>query len=310
MKNIIIDCDPGHDDALAIMTAFASEQIHLLGITTIGGNNHLEKVTQNAKNILQFLHADIPLASGQEGPLVKQLQIAPEAHGDSGMDGPSFQKNHYPLASKNAVTFMYEKIMRCPSLVTIVGIGPLTNIALLLKTFPEIKSKIEMISIMGGGISRGNYSPLAEFNIYVDPEAAEIVFQSGIPIVMAGLDVTEQAEITVAEIESLKNKGKASRLAYELLDFYNKSGKKYGFENSPIHDLCAVNYLLKADLFEGEYGDVHVITDDSSARGLTYFDQRRLHNTHPHVYILKKVNRKGFVSILIQSLEKLDEQLQ
>lgn len=309
MKNIIIDCDPGHDDALAIMTAFASEKLNILGVTTIGGNNSLEKVTRNAKNILHFINAKIPLASGQAGPLVKKLQTAPEAHGDSGMDGPTFKENNYPIESTNAVMFMYQKIISSPKSVTIVGIGPLTNIALLIKTFPEIKSKIELISIMGGGITHGNYSPLAEFNIYVDPEAAEIVFQSGIPIVMSGLDVTEQAEITLSEINSLKNKGKASHLAYELLSFYNESGKKYGFENSPIHDLCAISYLLNPKIFDGVNGDVHVITDESPARGLTYIDQRKLPTHVNHVFILNTVNREAFVALFISSLEKLDTYL-
>ncbi|MFQ7233864.1 MAG: nucleoside hydrolase, partial [Enterococcus hulanensis] len=241
MKHLLIDCDPGHDDALAIMAALANPKyFNVLGITTIGGNQTLKKVTENAKNILSFLNANVPLAAGQAGPLVKPLQTAPEAHGATGMDGPYFVGADYPIASTNGVQFLAEKIRTNKDKVTLVALGPLTNIALLIKNYPELLSQIEEISLMGGGIHHGNQTPLAEFNIYVDPDAAEIVFQSGIPIIMSGLDVTEKAEIIVDEINQLKNKGKVSHLAYELLSFYNQSGRQFGFINSPIHDLCAV----------------------------------------------------------------------
>lgn len=142
MKNILIDCDPGHDDALAILTAIAhSKIINILGITTIGGNQTLEKVTTNAKNILDFVNSTIPLATGQPGPITKELRIAPEAHGASGMDGPYFNGEDYPIASMNAITFMYEKMMNCDEKVILVGLGPLTNIALLIKVFPEVQKK-------------------------------------------------------------------------------------------------------------------------------------------------------------------------
>lgn len=309
MRHIVIDCDPGHDDALAIMTAFAHpDQMKILGITTVGGNQTLEKVTVNAKNILSFIKADIPLASGQNGPLVKELKAAPEAHGDSGMDGPYFAGEDYPVVSENAVTFLYEKIMSCPEKVTIVALAPLTNIALLLKVFPEVKEKIECISLMGGGISHGNCTELAEFNIYVDPEAAQIVFLSGVPVIMSGLDVTEKAAVTLPEINSLEKKGRVSHLAYELLSFYHESGKQFGFTDSPIHDLCAVACLLDPKLFSGEYQHVEVVTDDGRARGLTFTDTRLSAGVEKKVYVLKQVDRDGFAGLLINALEKLDEQ--
>jgi len=308
MKNLLIDCDPGHDDALAIMTALANpENVNVLGITTIGGNQTLTKVTENAKNILSFLKADIPLAMGQVGPLVKPMQTAPEAHGDSGMDGPYFDGADYPIASTNGVQFLAEKILSSKDKVTLVALGPLTNIALLIKNYPEVLPQIEEISLMGGGIHHGNQTALAEFNIYVDPDAAEIVFQSEIPIIMSGLDVTEKAEITVAEINQLKNKGKVSHLAYELLSFYNQSGRQFGFINSPIHDLCAVVYLLKPELFNGSFADIHVITDDSPARGLTYGDFRRIAPEPKNTLVLDDVDREGFVEILRTALVRLDE---
>ena len=307
MKNIIIDCDPGHDDALAILTAIAhTGKLRILGITTIGGNQTLEKVTTNAKNVLDFVHADIPLATGQTGPLTKELRVAPEAHGDSGMDGPYFNGENYPIASDNAILFMYEKIMASKENVILVGLGPLTNIALLIKVFPEVQSKIEYISIMGGGLNRGNTTALAEFNIYVDPEAAEIVFNSDIPVVMSGLDVTEQAEITVDEINGLQNKGRVSHLAYELLHFYNQSGKQFGFINSPIHDLCAIAYLIDPGMFSGTSYHVDVITE-GKARGLTYADKRLAAVGKQNTLVLEQVNREKFVSLLIDALAYLDE---
>lgn len=307
MKNILIDCDPGHDDALAILVAFANkEKLNILGISTIGGNQTLEKVTQNAKNILDFINASVPLAKGQSQPLIKELNTAPEAHGDSGMDGPYFNDNDYPIISENAIVFMYNKIMECKEKVTIVALGPLTNIALLIRTFPEVKEKIECISLMGGGLDHGNCTQIAEFNIYVDPEAAHIVFHSGIPIIMSGLDVTEKSEITQEEIRSLKGKGRASNLAYELLSFYNESGKQFGFIDSPIHDLCSIAYLLDESIFKGANYYVDVVTDDGKSRGLTFADKRCIPATAPNALVLEEVDRKRFVKLLIGALEKLD----
>lgn len=310
MRNILIDCDPGHDDALAIITALASSKLNVLGISTIGGNQTLEKVTKNAKNILNFLDVKIPLAMGEDRPLVKKLQTGEEGHGDSGMDGPYFSENNYPIEKERGVLFLWKKIMASEEKVTIVALGPLTNIALLLRTFPEVKEKIECISLMGGGIDRGNCTPLAEFNIYVDPEAAEIVFQSGVKIIMSGLDVTERAEITVAEIDSLKNKGKASNLVYELLKFYNISGRKFGFIDSPLHDLCAVAYLINSEIFEGDNYNVNVITDDGKARGLTYIDKRlSASKENRNTFVLSSVNRSEFVKVLMEALEFWDKKL-
>lgn len=309
MRQIIIDCDPGHDDALAIMTAYANpEKLRILGVTTVGGNQTLQKVTRNAQNILQFIKAQIPLAAGQEGPLVKELKPAAEAHGDSGMDGPYFDGAQYPICSDNAVTFMRETIMNCRDNVTIVALAPLTNIALLLKTFPEVKEKIECISLMGGGISHGNCTELAEFNIYVDPEAARIVFLSGVPIIMSGLDVTEKAAVTVEEIQRFKDQGRASHLAYELLDFYHESGKQFGFIDSPIHDLCAVAVLLKPEIFQGSQRYVDVVTEEGPARGMTYTDQRKVSPHEANTFVLEEVDRQAFADMLREALKRLDQQ--
>ncbi len=310
MRKILIDCDPGHDDALAILCALANkEKLEILGVTTVGGNQTLEKVTANAQNILAFAQAEVPLVKGQSQPLVKTFEPSDEAHGKSGMDGPYFENLVYPITDENAVLFMAEKIQASKEKVTLVALGPLTNIALLLKTFPEIHNQIEAISLMGGGIRNGNVTSLAEFNIYVDPEAAHIVYHSGLPIIMSGLDVTEQAEIKVEEIELLQNKGKFSHLAYELLSFYNKSGRQFGFVNSPIHDLCAVAYLLKAEIFAGHHYFVDVNTSEGIGRGQTFADKRLVSPHKANVLVLENVERKHFVELLLSALERLDSEV-
>lgn len=225
---------------------------------------------------------------------------------DPGSIPGEFEEPDYPVVSDNAVVFLREQIMACPERVTIVAIGPLTNIALLLKVFPETKERIECISMMGGDISHGNSTELAEFNIYADPEAAQIVFNSGLPIIMAGLDVTEKAEVTVREIESLKEKGRVSRMVGELLSFYNESGRQFGFTDSPIHDMCAVAYLLEPELFSGEYQFVNVITDEGRARGLTFADKRLVCGREKHVLVLEDVDRDRFAAMLFEALERLD----
>ncbi|MGY3749593.1 nucleoside hydrolase [Vagococcus acidifermentans] len=310
MKHILIDCDPGHDDALAILTALANAQkLNIIGITTVGGNQTLAKVTQNAKNVLSFVSATIPLAMGQKGPLVKEFIPSDEAHGQSGMDGPYFKDTAYPIVDENAVHFMYKQIMSVDEKVTIVGLAPLTNIAILLKSYPEIHEKIEAISLMGGGLTHGNMTALAEFNIYIDPEAAHIVFNSNLPIIMAGLDVTEKAAIKVSEIQALKNKGPVSHLAYELLHFYNQSGRQFGFEDSPIHDLCAIAYLLKPALFTGTHYFVTVDTNEGIGRGHTFADKRLTASQKKNTLVLEDVDREGFVELLVKALEKLDEEI-
>ena len=310
MRHIVIDCDPGHDDALALMVALAStDELSVLAVTTIGGNQTLAKVTANARHILGLLRSDVPLASGQEGPLVKALRCAPEAHGDSGMDGPVLSGYDHPVVSDNAVVFLRDTIMSCPEPVTIVALGPLTNIALLLRTFPEVKKRIDMISLMGGGVNHGNSTALAEFNIFVDPEAARIVYSSGLPIVMAGLDVTERAQITTDEIESLHGRGPISEVSYELLRFYNESGRQFGFIDSPIHDLCAVEYLLDPTLFIGERYHVDVVTDEGAARGLTFVDARPKPEAPDNALVLTDVDRPRFVARLRDALEALDARI-
>lgn len=308
MRNIIIDCDPGHDDAIAILMALANkDNLNILGITTVGGNQLLDRVTQNALKILSLVDEDIPVASGEAMPLIGEIHTGGDFHGESGMDGPILPMPKNSVVSTNAVRFMYEKIMNSKEKVTIVPIGPLTNIALLLKTYPEVKDNIDLICLMGGGIFTGNYTAAAEFNIYVDPEAAKIVFNSGVDIVMAGLDVTEKAMIMDDEIEKLRGKGKVSNFVVELLDFYSLVSKRLGFEGSSLHDPCAIGYLLRPDLFSGKRYFVDIETQGSLTRGMTLADIRPSSLKKSNTLVLLDVKRKEFIEYVCNCIKRLDE---
>lgn len=307
---IIIDCDPGHDDAIAILLAYAHRDVlDIRGITTVGGNQVLEKITDNALRILSFIEADIPVAKGAAGPLLGKLVTGEEAHGESGMDGPVLPPSLARPTDQGAVEFMLELIRSSDDKITLVPLAPLTNIALLLTAYPEVKDKIERISLMGGGISYGNVTSTAEFNIYVDPEAARIVYESGIPITMSGLDVTDKAAIFEDEIEELKRRGPVSVLVGELLDFYSIYGKKMGYVGNALHDPCAVAWLLHPELFQSRHLHVTVETEGKLTRGMTVADQRKKTEHAPNVEVLVDVDRTAFINLLFDSLARLDQQL-
>ncbi|MDH6431092.1 nucleoside hydrolase [Paenibacillus sp. FSL R7-0048] len=307
---IIIDCDPGHDDAIAILLAIAnSEKLDLRGITTVGGNQILDKITENALKVISFVNADIPVAKGAAGPLFGKLVTGEEAHGESGMDGPLLPPSKFRPVEQGAVEFMLNIIRSSEEKITLVPMAPLTNIALLITAYPEIKDRIEKISLMGGGISYGNVTSTAEFNIYVDPEAARIVFESGIPITMSGLDVTDKAAIFEDEILALKERGPVSTMVGELLDFYSIYGKKMGYVGSALHDPCAVAWLLHPELFESEHLYVTVETEGKLTRGMTVADRRKKTDRPANVQVLVGVDREAFMKLIFDSLEKLDQEL-
>ncbi|WP_313640642.1 nucleoside hydrolase [Paenibacillus sp. FSL K6-0276] len=307
---IIIDCDPGHDDAIAILLAIAnSEKLDLRGITTVGGNQILDKITENALKVISFVNAEIPVAKGAAGPLFGKLVTGEEAHGESGMDGPLLPPSKFRPVEEGAVEFMLNIIRSSEEKITLVPMAPLTNIALLITAYPEIKERIEKISLMGGGISYGNVTSTAEFNIYVDPEAARIVFESGIPITMSGLDVTDKAAIFEDEIVALKERGPVSTMVGELLDFYSIYGKKMGYVGSALHDPCAVAWLLHPELFESEHLYVTVETEGKMTRGMTVADKRKKTDRPANVEVLVGVDREAFMKLIFDSLEKLDQEL-
>ncbi|MGH8911499.1 MAG: nucleoside hydrolase, partial [Acidimicrobiia bacterium] len=218
---VLIDCDPGHDDAIAILLALASPELELLGITTVAGNTTLPKTTRNALKVLELTgRTDLPVAAGAERPLVRELVVAENVHGESGLDGPRLPEPQLRPVALHAVDFLAEQILGCADPVTLVPIGPLTNVALLIIRYPKVVSNLARIVSMGGAIGVGNTTPAAEFNIYVDPEAAHRVYRSGVPVTMIGLDVTHQALLNREHAGRLRSQGAAGRFVAELLDFF------------------------------------------------------------------------------------------
>ena len=303
-RAIIIDCDPGHDDAIALLLAFASEQLNVLGVTVTGGNQTLKKTLQNTKDVLEYAGIQTRIAAGWDTPLCRELEIAPEVHGESGLDGPKLPRSSYETDSLSATEFMRELIMQATQKVTIVATGPLTNVAVFLQTYPELKPSIEAISIMGGAVVGGNWTPAAEFNILVDPEAAKVVFHAGIPIIMAGLDVTNKALLYDEDTERMRSIGnKEAILVAELLDFFSKYHRELGYQGSPMHDPCAVAYLLAPEIFETKeyYVDVEVAGEFTT--GATVADIHKITGETPNTTVLVGLNREKFVTLLCDAMQ-------
>jgi non-specific riboncleoside hydrolase len=269
-RPIIIDTDPGIDDAVAIAAALFSEELDLRLITTVAGNVSLKKVTDNALMLLKFFNKNVPVAMGADRPLIKAPIDASDIHGESGMGGYEFEAPSYDLLLKeNAVNAMYNVIMSSKEPVTLVPIAPLTNIALLLKTYPEVKNNIAEIVMMGGSASRGNAGVMAEFNVFADPEAAKIVFQSQLPIVMVGLDVGLKALVYPEDSEQLKDMNKTGNMIYHLFKKYRGGSMKTGLK---MYDSCAIAYLLKPEMYEVVDTYIDVEINGSLTSGCTVVD--------------------------------------
>ncbi|EKW5590118.1 pyrimidine-specific ribonucleoside hydrolase RihA [Raoultella planticola] len=303
---IILDCDPGHDDAIAIVLALASPELDVKAITSSAGNQTPEKTLRNVLRMLTLLQRqDIPVAGGARKPLMRELIIADNVHGESGLDGPALPEPDFAPQSVTAVELMAKTLRESPQPVTIVATGPQTNVALLLNSHPELHDKIARIVMMGGAMVLGNWQPAAEFNIYVDPEAAEIVFQSGIPVVMAGLDVTHRAQIHGLDIERFRQLGNpVATIVAELLDFFMEYHKdaKWGFTGAPLHDPCTIAWLLKPQLFTSVERWVGVETQGKYTQGMTVVDYYFLTGNQPNTTVLLDVDREGFVDLLAARL--------
>lgn len=303
---IILDCDPGHDDAIAIVLALASPELDVKAITSSAGNQTPEKTLRNVLRMLTLLQRqDIPVAGGARKPLMRELIIADNVHGESGLDGPALPEPDFAPQNCTAVELMAKTLRESPQPVTIVATGPQTNVALLLNGHPELHNKIARIVMMGGAMVLGNWQPAAEFNIYVDPEAAEIVFQSGIPVVMAGLDVTHRAQIHDMDIERFRQVGNpVATIVAELLDFFMEYHKdaKWGFTGAPLHDPCTIAWLLKPELFTCAERWVGVETQGKYTQGMTVVDYYFLTGNQPNTTVLLDVDREGFVDLLAERL--------
>jgi inosine-uridine nucleoside N-ribohydrolase len=300
---ILLDCDPGHDDAIALLLALASPELELLGVTTVAGNQTLDKTTANAIRLLEFARRnEVPVAAGADRPLVREQYVASYVHGETGLDGPDLPPPQGSPLDRHAVDFLAGAIRETGGSVTLVPTGPLTNVALLLALHPEARP--ERIVLMGGAIAEGNVTPAAEFNIWADPEAAARVFASGIDVTMVGLDVTHQALFTPAHVERLA--GRVGRMVAELLEFYGHFHKKvYNFDGSPIHDAVAVAHVIRDDLVKTEHLNTEIEVESELCRGRTVVDLWRRSGREPNSHVGVDIDAEGFLELLIERLNSL-----
>jgi len=300
---ILLDCDPGHDDAIALLLALASPELELLGVTTVAGNQTLDKTTANAIRLLEFVgRAEIPVAAGADRPLVREQYVASYVHGETGLDGPDLPPPRGAPLDRHAVDFLADKIRETGGAVTLVPTGPLTNVALLLALHPDARP--ERIVLMGGAIAEGNVTPAAEFNIWADPEAAARVFASGIDVTMVGLDVTHKALFTQAHVGRLA--GRVGRMVAELLEFYGHFHKEvYNFDGSPIHDAVAVAHVIRDDLVKTEHLNTEIDVESELCRGRTVVDVWRRSGRDPNSHVGVDIDADGFLDLLVDRLNSL-----
>jgi pyrimidine-specific ribonucleoside hydrolase len=301
---IVIDCDPGHDDAIAILLALASPEVELRGITTVAGNQTLEKTTRNALKILELAgRTDIPVAAGADAPLERTLRVAANVHGESGLDGPDLPEPTTTPVEGHAADVLDRWLE--PGVV-LVPTGPLTNVALLLERHPEVKQRLERIVWMGGAIAEGNVTPAAEFNAFVDPEAAAVVFGSGVPVTMIGLDITHMALFTRAHADRLRGTGRAGRVVAELSDFFQRFHEsRYGFDGSPIHDALAVADVIDPSLVTRLECNVEIETASQYCDGRTVVDRWLVTDRPKNAGVGIDVDAERFLDLLIERISSL-----
>ena len=308
---IIIDTDPGQDDAAAIMLALGSPELEILGLTIVAGNVPLDLTTRNALMICELSgRLDVKVFAGAKGPLIGPQVTAEHAHGKSGLDGPDIFKPSITLQPRYAPDFLVETILKeDEKTLTLCPIGPLTNIALALKLEPRIAPRIKQIVLMGGGyFAQGNITPSAEFNIFADPEAAKIIFNCGAPIIMMPLDVTHQILTTKARIEEIQAVGNTASLALaKMLSFYSRyNSKKYGNDGAPLHDPTTIAWLLKPELFNGKHCNVEIETESKITRGATVIDWWEVTGRPKNAYVVNEVNSDGFFELLTNRIRNLN----
>ncbi|MFN3546743.1 MAG: nucleoside hydrolase [Mesorhizobium sp.] len=309
-RRIIIDTDPGQDDAVAILLALASPELEVLGITAVAGNVPLALTQKNARMICELAgRPDVMVYAGSVRPLVRRLVTAEHVHGRTGLDGPTLPEPTMPLQEKHAVDFIVETLLaEEPGTVTLCPLGPLTNIAAALNRAPEIAGRIREIVLMGGGFFEGgNVTPAAEFNIYVDPHAAEIVFSSGVPIVMMPLDVTHKALTTARRVAAFRALGTRVGIATaEMLEFFERfDEEKYGSDGGPLHDPCVIAYLLRPDLFGGRRCNVAVETASEITLGMTVIDWWGVTDRPKNAMVMHDIDSDGFFDLLTERLGRL-----
>lgn len=310
-RKIIIDTDPGQDDAAAIMLALGSPgELEILGITTVAGNVPLPLTARNARIVLEFCaRPDVKVFAGAEEPIARPLTTAEHVHGKSGLDGPELHEPQMPLQDRHAVDFIVDTLLAEPAgSVTLCTLGPLTNIALALASAPEIAGRVRELVMMGGGFFEGgNVTPAAEFNIYVDPEAAAAVLRSGMPIVMMPLDVTHKVVTSPRHVERLRAIGtRPAEALVAMLEFFERFDvEKYGADGAPLHDPTVIAYLLNPALFSGRHCNVEVETGSPLTAGMTVVDWWRVTGKTPNARVMRDVDADGFFALLAERVARL-----
>jgi pyrimidine-specific ribonucleoside hydrolase len=306
---VIIDCDPGHDDALMLMLAVGCGRFDIKGVTISAGNQTQDKTLNNALKILTLINAGIPVYRGCEKPLFRDLIIADHVHGETGLDGPSLPLPAFAEEPISAVEGIAKILSETDEKITIVPTGPLTNIATFLLAYCYLKDRIERISLMGGGIFRGNMTPLAEFNIYADPEAAHIVFNSGVPITMCGLDVTHKALVFEEDIELFRSiNNKSGHAAAELMDFFSIFYRESRSEldgGAALHDPCAIAWLIAPEIFQSKPCHVDVEISGKLTAGATVVDFYDVLDKQPNTEVVYDIDRKKYITMLYDAIKAL-----
>jgi len=307
-KPVILDVDPGHDDAVALMLACGHPDLDLLAVTTVAGNVTIEKTTRNALRVLSLVGCDdVPVGRGASEPLERPLHTAEDIHGKSGLDGSEeIPDVSFGPDERDAVALISDTIRASSEPVTLIPVGPLTNIALFLREHQDLKDRIAHISLMGGSMGLGNTTPAAEFNIYVDPEAAREVFESGLPITMSGLDITHQAGAGPDERERLRTTGRVGSVVADFLDFFAATYERtFGFDSPPLHDPVAVAAVLEPDLLETRPMRVDVECESDLTRGETVCDFYGVTGKKPNAEVGVELDRENFVELLYGALGRL-----
>ncbi|NDV99338.1 nucleoside hydrolase [Salipiger sp. PrR002] len=309
-RRIIIDTDPGQDDAIAILLALASPELEVLGLTAVAGNVPLALTSRNARMVLELAgRTDVPVFAGCDAPLLRPLVTAEHVHGKTGLDGPVLPEPQMALQDAHAVDFIIETLRREPAgSVTLCPLGPLTNIATAFRRAPDIIPRVQEIVLMGGAYFEvGNISPAAEFNIFVDPEAAAEVFGAGVPLVVMPLDVTHKALVTPARNEAFRALGsKVGTAVAEMTDFFERFDlEKYGSHGAPLHDPCVTAYLLAPGIFSGRHINVEIETTSELTRGMTVADWWRVSDRAPNATFIGDLDADAFFTLLTERLANL-----
>lgn len=305
---IIIDCDPGVDDAIALLLAFASPELNILGITTVAGNVPLTLTQSNARKICEVAQRiDIPVYAGCPRPILQVPQTAEEIHGKTGLDGADLPEPTLPLQSEHAVSFLIQTLERATTPITLATLGPLTNVAIALIQAPQIACNISSIVMMGGAITLGNITPAAEFNLYADPHAADVVFRSGIPITLLSLDVTHQVLTTPDRLANIRAiASPVGQTAADLLSFYGQLDcDRYEMPGAPLHDPNVIAYLLQPQLYSGKPCHVAVEISSPQSMGQTIVDVWGATEQPPNATVIQTVEAEGFYQLLTKRLRTL-----